>query len=472
MVDALNSFFGTISSFLWGNFYMFVLVGTGIFFTITLRFPQVRRLGDSFRLTFGGLKSKEKAGKDGMSSWESLATAIAGQVGTGNIAGPATAIMAGGPGAIFWMWVSAFFGMATISAEAVAAQKYKEVLPDGTVVGGPAHYIRAGYKGSLGKVLATSFSIFLIIGFGLAAAMIQGNTISDAFSYSFGIPKIVIGVALAILTLVVVAGGTQRIAGFVAKCVPIMAVFYIVAGLIVIFANAGELIPAIKMIFVGAFKPQAVAGGMFGVGIKEAMRYGVARGLFSNEAGTGSTPHAHAVAKVKHPCDQGTVALMSVFIDTFIILNITVFIILTSGSFTSGGEGITLTQVAFEQIFGSFGHTIISICIFFFSFSTIIAAYFYGQQNVLKLFGRKAMPFYMIFIAGFVVLGSSFTVSLVWSICDVFNGFMVFLNIIGLIGVSGTIIALWREYDNNKNLDTTLNDIKSQKNSSSSSIAK
>lgn len=398
-----------------------------------------------------------------MSSWESLATAIAGQVGTGNIAGPATAIMAGGHGAIFWMWVSAFFGMATISAEAVAAQKYKEVLPDGTVVGGPAHYLRAGFKGNLGKVLATSFSIFLIIGFGLAAAMIQGNTISDAFAYSFGVPKIVVGIALAILTIAVVSGGTQRIAGFVTKVVPVMAVVYIIAGIVVIFANASEIIPAVKMIFVGAFNPRSVAGGMFGIGVKEAMRYGVARGLFSNEAGTGSTPHAHAVAKVKHPCDQGTVAFMSVFIDAFIILNITVFIILTSGSYTSGGEGITLTQTAFEAVFGSFGHLLISLAIFFFSFSTIIAAYFYGQQNVLKLFGRKAMPFYMIFIAAFVILGSGFTVSLVWSICDVFNGFMVFINIIGLFGVSGTIIALWKEYDSNKNLDTTLNDLKNSK---------
>lgn len=460
MIDSLSNFFGQISGFLWGNFLMFLLVGSGIYFTVRLRFPQIRRIKDSFRLTFAGLKQKGSAGKEGMSAWQSLATAIAGQVGTGNIAGPATAIMAGGPGAIFWMWVSAFFGMSTIFSEATAAQKYKVTLEDGTVVGGPAFYIRAAYKGKFGNILAGAFSIFLIIGFGIAAAMVQGNTISDAFSHSFGVPKIVIGVALAIITLFVVIGGVKRIVSFVTSCVPVMAIFYILAGLTVIIVNADQIIPAFKMIFVGAFHPRAVAGGMFGVGIKEAMRYGIARGLFSNEAGTGSTPHAHAVAKVKHPCDQGLVAFMSVIIDTFIILNVTALVILTSGSYTSGGEGITLAQNAFVGVFGPAGSIIISICIFFFSFSTIIAAYFYGESNMISLFGQKSIPFYTAIIIIFVVIGSAFTVTLAWNICDVFNGFMVIVNLIGLLGVSGVIVKLWNEYEQNKDLDTTLNDIK------------
>lgn len=463
MVDALNNFFGTISGFLWGNFYMFVLVGTGIMFTVRLGFPQIRRFKDAFTLAFSGLKNKDKAGKEGMSSWQSLATAIAGQVGTGNIAGPATAIMAGGPGAIFWMWVSAFFGMGTIFSEAVAAQKYKVVMEDGTVTGGPAYYLQAGFKGGLGKGLATAFAIFCIIGFGLAASLIQGNTIAMAFANSFHVPPIVIGIAVAVLVLIVVSGGIKRIADFVTTCVPIMAIIYIVAGLIVIIVNGKNIPAAIQMIFVGAFNPRAVAGGMFGVGIKEACRYGIARGLFSNEAGTGSTPHAHAVAKVKHPCDQGLVAFMSVFIDTFVILNITVLIILTSGSYASGGEGITLTQTAFDAVFGSLGGILISICIFFFSFSTIIAAYFYGEANVLKLFGKKAMPLYNILMAVFCIIGSGFTVSLVWSICDVFNGFMVFLNILGLWAVSGVIVKLWKEYEHDPSLETTLKDIKNAK---------
>lgn len=463
MIDALNSFFGQISGILWGNLYMYTLVGTGIYFSVRLGFPQLRRLGDSFRLTFSGMRSKSVAGeKRSMSSWQSLATAIAGQVGTGNIAGPATAIMAGGPGAIFWMWVSAFFGMGTIFSEAVAAQKYRVVMEDGTINGGPAYYLQAAFKGTLGKVLANSFSVFLIIGFGIAAAMIQGNTISEAFSNSFGIPSIVIGVVVAVLTFIVVIGGAKRIAGFVSTCVPIMAIVYIIAGLIVVFANAGQIFPAIKMIFVGAFSPRAVAGGMFGIGMKEAMRFGIARGLFSNEAGTGSTPHAHAVANVKHPCDQGLVAMMSVFIDTFIILNITVLAILTSGAYTSGSDGIVLSQIAFDGVFGPVGNVIISVCIFFFSFSTIIAAYFYGESNVLKLFGKKGIPFYIASILAFVIIGSGFTVSLVWSICDVFNGFMVFVNIIGLWGVSNVIIRLWKEH-NSGTVETTLSDLKGSK---------
>ena len=245
MVDALNDFFGQISGFLWGNFYMIVLVGTGLYFSIRLGFPQIRRLGDSFRLVFSGMRQKNKAGKEGMSTWQSLATAIAGQVGTGNIAGPATAIMAGGPGAIFWMWVSAFLGMSTIFSEAVAAQKYKVTLEDGRVNGGPAYYIKAAFKGKLGSGLANAFSIFLIIGFGLAAALLQGNTISESFAASFNIPPIAIGIVMSILTLLVVVGGVQRIASFVTACVPVMSLIYIVAGLIVIVVNIDQLIPAI-----------------------------------------------------------------------------------------------------------------------------------------------------------------------------------------------------------------------------------
>lgn len=459
-MDALNNFFATISNYLWSYILMYLLVGTGIYFSIRLRFPQLRRIKDSFRLTFAGLKEKGAADKDGMSAWQSLATAIAGQVGTGNIAGPATAIMAGGPGAIFWMWVSAFFGMSTIFSEATAAQKYKVTLADGTVTGGPAYYIRAAFPGSLGKGLANLFSVFLIVGFGIAAAMVQGNTISGAFSNSFGVPKIAVGIVLAALTLLVVTGGVKRIAGFVTSCVPGMAIFYIVTGLIVILFNAHNIPFAIKSIFVGAFSPQAVLGGAAGIGIKEAMRYGVARGLFSNEAGTGSTPHAHAVAKVKHPCDQGLVACMSVIIDTFIILNITAFIILTTDSHVAGLEGIELAQNAFSVVFGSLGGIIISICIFFFSFSTIIAAYFYGEANMISLFGQKSVPVYTVIIAIFVVVGSMFTVSLAWNICDVFNGCMVIVNLIGLLGVSGVVIKLWNEYEHDKNLSTTLKDIK------------
>ena len=462
-MDALLKVVQTINLYLSDYILIVLLIGCGLYFSIRTRFVQIRCFGEGMRRVFGNLSLNGKKQKSGLSSFQALTTAIAAQVGTGNIVGACGAILIGGPGAIFWMWIIAFFGMATIYAEAVLAQKTREVHADGTVAGGPVYYIKTAFKGKLGSGLANAFSIFLIVGFGLAAALIQGNTISEAFSYSLNVPPIAIGVVVAILTMIVVVGGRQRIASFVSTCVPLMSILYLAAGLIVVIVNIENLGPAIKMIFVGAFNPRAVAGGMFGVGIKEAMRYGIARGLFSNEAGTGSTPHAHAVAKVKHPCDQGIVAMMSVFIDTFIILNMTVLIILTSGAYTTGQDGIVLTQIAFSNVFGNIGHILISICIFFFSFSTIIAGYFYGQSNVLKLFGNKGVMPYNVFIAIFVLLGAGASVSLVWSICDVFNGFMVVLNILGLWGISNVVVRLWKEYQSDPDLPTTLKDVKAAK---------
>ncbi len=430
-----------------------------------MKFPQVRRIKDAFILTFGDLKSGGKANKkEGMSSFQSLATALAGQVGTGNIAGPATAIMAGGPGAVFWVWVSAFFGMGTIFSEATAAQKFKSTLSDGTVIGGPAYYIKAAFPNRFGKALAGAFSIFVIVGFGMAAAMIQGNTIADAMNNSFGIPPIATGIVVAVLLLAVVIGGMGRIASTVSTLVPIMASVYIVCSLIVILINIAHVPEAFAMIFKAAFSPEAVGGGFTGIAVREAMRYGVARGLFSNEAGMGSTPHAHAVAKVKHPCDQGLVAMVTVVIDSFVILTLSCVLILATGSYESGHQGIGVIQGAYENVFGAAGSILIAVCIFFFCFSTIIAAYFYGEQNFKRIFGVKSVPAYMVLIVFFVIFGSLATVSLVWAICDTFNGLMVFTNLIGLYGVSGVLVKLWREYEaGGKDLDTTLNTIKGKR---------
>lgn len=415
-------------------------------------------------MTFGDFKFGEKADKEGMSPWQSLSTAIAGQVGTGNIAGPATAIMAGGPGAVFWIWVSAFFGMGTIFSEATAAQKYKTVLSDGSVTGGPAYYIRAAFPGKFGEFLAGAFSIFLIIGFGMAAAMIQGNTITDAMNNSFGIPPIATGIVVAILLLAIVQGGITRIASAITKIVPFMAIFYLACGLFILLSNIANIPEAFAMIFKAAFSPKAIGGGFTGIAVREAMRYGIARGLFSNEAGMGSTPHAHAVAKVKHPCDQGLVAMMAIVIDSFIILTVSCILILATGSYQSGAEGIGVIQGAFESVFGHAGSIIIAITIFFFCFSTIIAAYFYGEQNFKKLFGVKSVPAYIALILFFVLFGSLATVSLVWAIVDTFNGLMVFTNLIGLFAVNGVIVKLWKEYEEGGlDLDTSLNDIKKKR---------
>lgn len=453
--------FNAINGVFWGNFMVYVLVGSAIIFTLILKFPQVRRFGDSVRMTFGNLKSGGKATKEGMSSWQSLLTAVAGQVGAGNIAGPATAIIAGGPGAVFWLWVSAFFGMGTIFAEATGAQRYKTILPDGSVTGGPAYYIQAAFPNAFGKFLAGAFSIFIIVGFGIAAAMIQGNTIADAMKTSFGIPLLVTGAIVAILLFLIVVGGIGRIAGTVTKLVPFMALLYIVAALIAIFINIQHVPTAFAMIFKGAFTAHAATGAFVGIGVREAIRYGVARGLFSNEAGMGSTPHAHAVARVKHPCDQGLVAMMSVVIDSFIILTISCLLILSSAAYESGHAGVGVVQSAFQSVFGGFGSILLAICIFCFCFSTIIAAYFYGEGNFKRLFGVKSTFIYIGLILFFVIFGSIAPVPLVWAICDTFNGLMVFTNLIGLFGVSGVIAKLWKEYEQGgKDMDTTLNDIK------------
>lgn len=463
-MKTLLNFFNAINGVFWGNFMIYILLGTGIFFSFRLGFPQIRRLKDAFLVTFGDFNFKEKANKDGMSSWQSLTTAIAGQVGTGNIAGPATAIMAGGPGAVFWIWISAFLGMGTIFSEATAAQKYKTTLSDGSVTGGPAYYIRAAFPGKFGNILAGAFSVFLIIGFGMAAAMIQGNTISDAMNNSFGIPPLVTGIIVAILLFAVVQGGITRITSTITKIIPFMAIFYVLIGLFILAINFANIPEAFAMIFKSAFAPRAVAGGFTGIAVRQAMQYGIARGLFSNEAGMGSTPHAHAVAKVKHPCDQGLAAMMSVVIDSFIILTISCVLILATGAYQSGAEGIGVIQGAYESVFGGMGSIMITISIFFFCFSTIIAAYFYGEQNFKKLFGVRSVPAYIVLILFFVIFGSLATVKLVWAIADTFNGLMVFANLIGLYGINSVIVKLWKEYEEGgTDLDTTLNTIKKKR---------
>ena len=441
LIDAVNGI-------LWDCILLFLLCGTGIFFTIKLKFVQLREFKESFKRTFGSIKlNGVKADESGMSSFQSLATAIAAQVGTGNLAGAATAILAGGPGAIFWMWVSAFFGMATIFVEASLAQKYK-TIKDGNVIGGPSLYIKEAFKGTFGKVLAAIFSILIIIALGFTGNMVQSNSIGDAFHNAFGINPIIIGVISAIIAAFIFIGGTKRIASFTEKVVPIMAILYIIGALIIILINFKSIPAAFYQIFVGAFNPQAVAGGIIGISIQKAMRFGVARGLFSNEAGMGSTPHAHALAKVVHPCDQGIIAMMGVFIDTFIILTLTALVILTTGALDIGKgiEGVALTQLGFETTFGRFGSIFIAICMFFFAFSTIIAWYFFGETNVKFLFGSKAVKIYSVLVVGFVLLGSCLKVELVWSLSDCFNGLMVIPNLLALLALTGVATGLYKEW--------------------------
>jgi len=432
----------SINGVLWGYILIFLLCGTGIYFTVKLKFVQVRRFKDSFKQAFGGIKIGHKAGKEGMSSFQAMATAMAAQIGTGNLAGAATAIVAGGPGAIFWMWLSAFFGMATIFGEAVLGQKYKEKV-EGEMTGGPAYYIS---KGLGSKKLAAFFAVMSIIVFGFIGSMVQTNSISAAMSSNITV-RIIVGVVVAALAGMIFIGGVGRIAAFTEKIVPIMALFYIIGSVTIIVMNYANLGPAFKMIFVGAFNPSAATGGLIGVGVKEAMRYGISRGLFSNEAGMGSTPHAHSLAKVQYPAQQGLVAVISVFIDTFVILTLTALVILTTGVLDGRTTGIALTQKAFAVGMGSIGGPFIAIALFFFAFSTIIAWYFFGETNVKFLFSKKGLNIYGVLVLAFIVLGAALKVELVWELADTFYGLMIIPNLIALIGLGAMVKKALKTYE-------------------------
>ncbi len=436
-----------VKGYLWDIILPLLLCGTGIYFTIRLNFVQVRRFPAAFKAVFGNIKLfGTKADKEGMSSFQSLATAVAAQVGTGNIAGAASAIVSGGPGAIFWMWLSAFFGMATIYGEATLAQKYKTYI-DGHVTGGPVYYIKEAFQGTFGKVLAAAFSVFIILALGFMGNMVQSNSISAAFETAFGWNKLVVGTVVAVAAAFIFLGGVKRIASVTEKVVPIMAIFYIVTSLIIIFGNIGNLGHAFKLIFVGAFNPTAAAGGLVGITVKKAVSYGVARGLFSNEAGMGSTPHAHAMAKVDHPCEQGLAAMMGVFIDTFIVLTMTALTVIITGVYDNGLIGVELAQSAFTQFYGNIGNMFIAFSMLFFAFSTIVGWYFFGEQNVRYLFGPKAVKLYAALVVVFVIVGSALKVNLVWELSDLFNGLMVIPNLLGLLALSSVVVLLNREFE-------------------------
>ena len=437
-MDALNAIINKGNDFLWGFLLIFLLCGTGIYYTFRLKFIQLRRFGEGFKLVFGHFNlNGEKHDTGEMSPFQAIATAIAAQVGTGNLAGAATAIVSGGPGAIFWMWVSAFFGMATIYGEAVLAQTYKEEK-DGQVTGGPVYYIKAAFKGTLGKVMAVAFAIFITLALGFMGNMVQSNSIGAAFKEVFAVmhvnvPSVAIGIFVAAIGAFIFFGGTNRLASVLEKLVPIMAGIYILGSLTFIFMHITKLPDAFMQILVGAFRPQAIMGGAMGITVKEAIRYGVARGLFANEAGMGSTPHAHARAKVKTADEQGLCAMVSVFIDTYIILNLTVFVILTSGTLGSGATGINLTQGAFVSGFGQFGLFFVAFCLFFFAFSTVLGWQFFGAVNVEYLFGKKAVYVYSAIVVLCIVVGALLKVNLVWEMADFFNGLMIIPNVLALI---------------------------------------
>ncbi|MGG7074126.1 sodium:alanine symporter family protein [Campylobacter sp. 9BO] len=455
-----------LNSFIWGPYFLIALLcGTGLYFTVKLKFVQIFKFKMGLHRLFGNFSLHgEKAGEHGMSSFQAVATAIAAQVGTGNLVGASTALVMGGPGAIFWMWIAAFFGMATNFAEICLAQIYKTKDDSNHTIGGPAFYISKGIGGKIGKILAIFFACAIIVALGCMGNMVQANSISDGFFSAFNIPKWATGAVLALICAVVFIGGIKSIARIAEKIVPTMAILYVIIGFIIICYNL-ERIPAIfSLIIEAAFNPTAAWGGATGATMAAAMRYGIARGLFSNEAGMGSTPHAHAAAKVKHPVDQAVLGIMSVFVDTFIVLNITVLVILSSGvvafkevsagKFEPVFKGIQLVQEAFStHILGSFGYSFVAVCLFFFAFTTIVGWYYFAEVNIRYLFGKKGIKFLQILVVLFVFLGSLSKIDLVWELADLFNGLMVLPNLIAILILSPVVVKLLSDHNEGKRYD-------------------
>ena len=467
MQEAILNIVAKANSYLADYILIALLVGVGLFYTIKTRFVQVRCFGEGMKNVFGHIKLFGNKEKSGMSSFQALATAIAAQVGTGNIVGACGAILVGGPGAIFWMWIIAFFGMATIYAEAVLAQKTKEVNADGSVLGGPVYYIKKAFKGGFGKFLTVFFAIAIILALGFMGCMVQSNSIAGAMNTAFNIPTWVIGVIVAGLAAVIFLGGVQRLAAVTEKMVPVMAVIFLVGGLVILGARIQYIPETIGMIFKYAFMPQAIIGGGIGYAIKTAISQGAKRGLFSNEAGMGSTPHAHAQANVKTPHEQGTVAMIGVFIDTFVVLTMTALVVISS-LYAGGGvladglqsgevlNGIeiskaNLMQLAMGQTFGAtVGNIFVAVCLLFFAFSTVLSWNLFAKINVQYLFknNKIAVTVFTVIAIGFIFLGAILSNDLVWELTDFFNYLMVIPNAIALFALSKMVVKSSKEKTN------------------------
>ena len=443
-----------INTYLSNYILVFLLLGVGLWYSIKTRFVQLRCFKEGWNSVFGNLSLRGKKHDSGMSSFQALATAIAAQVGTGNIVGASGAILTGGPGAIFWMWIIAFFGMATIYAEATLAQETRIVEKDGNVKGGPVYYITTAFKGGFGKFLAGFFAVAITLALGFFGCMVQSNSIGSTMQTAFGIPSWIVGIILVAICAFIFLGGVQRLASVTEKVVPIMAAIFLLGGLIVLIVRIKYVPATIGMIFKYAFQPQAIIGGGFGYAIKTAISQGAKRGLFSNEAGMGSTPHAHALANVDCPHDQGVVAMIGVFIDTFVVLTLNALVIISTlytadGPLASGYVGditgvlgkANLAQTAFGVVFGeSAGNMFVAVCLFFFAFSTILSWNLFGKINVSYLFGKKSTVVYTVLALVFIFLGTMMSNDLVWELSDMFNNLMVIPNAVALFALTSLVV--------------------------------
>lgn len=432
-----------INSIVWGPPFLVLIVGTGVLYTFRTNFMSITKMGYVMKNTLLKMFDKSTVGEGEVTPFQALATALAATIGTGNIAGVATAIALGGPGAVFWMWLSAIFGMATKYGEVVLAVKYREKTPDGRFVGGPMYYIRNGLNL---KWLAAIFALFgALAAFGIGN-MTQANSVAAVLEANFGVNKLISGIVIAAATAAVVLGGLKRIVQVTEKLVPFMAAFYVLGGIIILVMKISEIPAAFGLIFSSAFTGTAAAGGFAGSTIMMAARYGVARGVFSNEAGLGSAPIAHAAATTDSPVKQGLWGIFEVFMDTIVVCSMTALAILLTGVWQTGETGAALSALAFDTAIPGIGGTIVAIGVLLFAFSTLISWEYYGERCAEYLLGSKVILPYRVLFIPFIVIGALGRLVAIWDIADTLNGLMALPNLIGLLGLSGVVIKLTKEY--------------------------
>ncbi len=445
-MDALTNFFSAVEGVVWGPLMLILLLGVGFYLQVGLKVMPIRKLGTGFKLLWQGRSTSEGDQKEGeVSPFNALMTSLSATIGTGNIAGVATAIFLGGPGAVFWMWITALVGMATKFSEAVLAVRYREVDEAGDHVGGPMYYIRNG----LGRKWAWLGGLFAFFG-GVAAFgignTVQSNSVADGLSESLGMPHWVTGVVIMVLAGAVILGGIKRIAKVAGKLVPVMAIAYIICGLLVLIINAEQIGAALGLIFGHAFTPVSAAGGFAGAAVAKAIQYGVARGVFSNEAGLGSAPIAHAAAQTKNPVRQGLVAMLGTFIDTIVVCSVTALAILTSAEWTSGETGAALTAMAFDGALPGVGQYVVSFALAVFAFTTILGWAFYGEKCCEYLFGVASIKVYRVVYILAILAGAIAPLNFVWLMASVFNALMAIPNLIALALLSPVVFKLSKDY--------------------------
>ena len=435
----INSF---INNIVWGPPILILIVGSGLYLSIKTGFFSITKLGYILKNTFLKMFSKEQKGEGEVTAFQAVATALAATVGTGNIAGVATAIALGGPGAVFWMWFAAIVGMTTKFAEVVLAVHFREKTEDGRFVGGPMYYIEKGLGWKWMAVLFAAFGTLASFGIG---NMTQSNSVALAVQGSFNIPPLATGIVLAVITGLVIVGGIKRIGAFTEKLVPFMAAIYIIGGLVILFTNIGAIPAAFALIFKEAFTGTAAVGGFVGSTMMLAIRYGVARGVFTNEAGLGSAPIAHAAATTDHPVRQGLWGVFEVFVDTLVICSLTALVIITTGAWQSGESGAVLTTLAFNTALPG-GGLIVTVGLMLFAYSTILGWEYYGERCLEYLAGTKPIMVFRIIWVIFVVIGAIGGLEFIWSLADTLNGLMAIPNLVGVLFLSGTVFKLTKEF--------------------------